>query len=78
MIDLYSDQIEYSQKLPNVLLAVNYCCHCKPLIFKIKYITKLLDIPAILPSQFSGSGQIFLHWSAATLKRHVEFQNIFF
>ena len=30
------------------------------------------------PGQFGLSGQIFLHWAAATLKGHVEFQNIFF
>ena len=28
-----------------------------------------------LPSQFSLSGQIFLHWAAATLKGLGEFQN---
>ena len=28
--------------------------------------------------QFSLSGQIFLHWAAATLKAIVEFQNNFF
>ena len=36
------------------------------------------DIPANLPGQFSLSGQIFLHWAAATLKAIVEFQNNFF
>jgi hypothetical protein len=35
-------------------------------------------IPANLPGQFSLSGQIFLHWAAATLKAIVEFQNNFF
>ena len=33
------------------------------------------EIPANLPGQFSLSGQIFLHWAAATLKGHVGFQN---
>ena len=36
------------------------------------------EIPAKLPGQFSLSGQIVLHWEAATLKGLVEFQNIFF
>ena len=36
------------------------------------------EIPANQPGQFSPSGQIFLHWAAATLKGHVEFQNNFF
>ena len=31
------------------------------------------EIPANLPGQFSLSGQIFLHWAAATLKAIVEF-----
>ena len=35
-------------------------------------------VPANQPGQFSLSGQIFLDWAAATLKEHVEFQNIFF
>ena len=33
------------------------------------------EIPANLPGQFSPSGQIFLHWAAATLKGLEEFQN---
>ena len=33
------------------------------------------EIPANLPGQFSRSGQIFLHWAAATLKGLGEFQN---
>ena len=33
------------------------------------------NILANLPGQFSLSGQIFLHWAAATLKGLVEFQN---
>jgi hypothetical protein len=33
------------------------------------------EIPANLPGQFSHSGQIFLHWAAATLKGLCEFQN---
>jgi hypothetical protein len=36
------------------------------------------EMPANLPGQFSLSGQIFLHWAAATLKGHFKFQNIFF
>ena len=33
------------------------------------------ELPANLPGQFSLSGQLFLHWAAATLKGLVEFQN---
>ena len=33
------------------------------------------EIPAKLPGQFGHSGQIFLHWVAATLKELSEFQN---
>ena len=33
------------------------------------------EIPANQPGQFSPSGQIFLHWAAATLKGLVGFQN---
>ena len=33
------------------------------------------EIPAKLPDQFGHSGQIFLHWAAATLKGLGEFQN---
>ena len=33
------------------------------------------EIPTNLPGQFSPSGQIFLHWAAATLKGLVGFQN---
>jgi hypothetical protein len=32
------------------------------------------EIPAKLPGQFGHSGQIFLHWAAATLKGLSEFQ----
>ena len=35
------------------------------------------EIPAKLPGQFSHSGQIFLHWAAATLKGLGQFQNKF-
>jgi hypothetical protein len=35
------------------------------------------EIPANLPGQFSLSGQIFLHWAAATLKGLCEIQNNF-
>ena len=34
------------------------------------------ELPANMPGQFSLSGQLFLHWAAATLKGLVEFQNI--
>ena len=33
------------------------------------------EIPTNLPGQFSPSGQICLHWAAATLKGLGEFQN---
>ena len=33
------------------------------------------EMPANQPGQFSPSGQIFLHWAAATLKGLVGFQN---
>ena len=33
------------------------------------------ELPANLPGQFSLSGQIGLHWAAATLKGLVQFQN---
>ena len=33
------------------------------------------EIPANLPGKFGLSGQIFLHWAAATLKGLSEFQN---
>ncbi len=36
------------------------------------------EIPPNEPGQFSPSVQIFLHWAAATLKGHMEFQNDFF
>ena len=32
------------------------------------------ELPANLPVQFSHSGQLFLHWAAATQKGLVEFQ----
>ena len=32
------------------------------------------EIPAKLPGQFDHSGQIFLHWAAATLKGLGEFK----
>ena len=35
------------------------------------------EIPARLPGQFGHSGQIFLHWAAATLKGLGQFQNKF-
>ena len=33
------------------------------------------EVPDNLPCQFSLSGQIILHWAAATLKEYVGFQN---
>jgi hypothetical protein len=33
------------------------------------------ELPDNMPGQFSLSGQLFLHWAAATLKGLVEFQN---
>ena len=35
------------------------------------------EIPAKLPGQSGHSGQIFLHWAAATLKGLGQFQNKF-
>ena len=35
------------------------------------------EIPAKLPGQFGHSGQIILHWAAATLKGLGQFQNKF-
>ena len=35
------------------------------------------EIAANLPGQFSPTGQIFLHWAAATLKGLGQFQNKF-
>ena len=44
-------------------------------IFYFEILHAPSEIPANLPGQFSRSGQIFLHWAAATLKGHVGFQN---
>ena len=44
-------------------------------IFYFEILLAPLEIPANLPGQFSPSGQIFLHWAAATLKGLVGFQN---
>ena len=46
--------------------------------FHLEILCAPSEMPANLPGQFSLSGQIFLHWAAATLKGHVEFQNNFF
>ena len=46
---------------------------CIYLSTKITY----AEIPANLPGQFGQSGQIFLHWAAATLKGLGQFQNKF-
>ena len=43
--------------------------------FILKSYVPLKEIPANLPGQLSSSGQIFLHWAAATLKGHIGFQN---
>ena len=45
-------------------------------IFKIQGAPS--EIPANLPGQFILSGQIILHWAAATLKGLGEFQNKIF
>ena len=42
--------------------------------FILKF-TEPSEIPAKLPGQFGHFGQMFLHWAAATLKGHGEFQN---
>ena len=56
-------------------------------IFSLKMVVKsgldfffeIARVPSEIPANQPGlSGQIFLHWAAATLKGHVEFQNIFF
>jgi hypothetical protein len=44
-------------------------------IFYFEILLALSELPANLPDQFSLSGQIFLHWAAATLNGLVEFQN---
>ena len=44
-------------------------------IIILKTYVPFSEIPANLPGQFSLSGQIFLHWAAATLKGLVGFQN---
>jgi hypothetical protein len=44
-------------------------------IFYFEILQAPSEIPANLPDLFSLSGQIFLHWAAATLKGLVEFQN---
>jgi hypothetical protein len=44
-------------------------------IFYFEILRAPLEIPADLPVPFSLSGQIFLHWAAATLKGHIGFQN---
>ena len=41
----------------------------------LEFTLKFTEIPAKLPGQFGHSGQIFLHWAAATLKGLGEFQN---
>ena len=45
------------------------------LFFYFEILRAPSEVPANLPGQFSLSGQIFLHWAAATLKGHVGFQN---
>ena len=44
------------------------------LVFYFEILLAPSEIPANLTSQFSRSGQIFLHWAAATLKGPAEFQ----
>jgi hypothetical protein len=43
-------------------------------IFYFEILRARSEIPANLPGQFSLSGQIVLHWVAATLKGHVGFK----
>ena len=43
--------------------------------FYFEILLALSELPADLPGQFNLSGQLFLHWAAATLKGLVEFQN---
>ena len=45
------------------------------LVFYFENILAPSELPANLPGQLGISGQIFLHWAAATLKGLVEFQN---
>ena len=45
------------------------------LFFYFEILLAPSELPANLPSQFRLSGQIFLHWAAATLKGLVKFQN---
>ena len=45
------------------------------LVFYFEILLAPSELPANLPGQFSLSGQLFLHWAAATLKGLVEFQN---
>ena len=43
-------------------------------LFILKFTEPSSEIPANIPGQFNLSGQIFLHWAAATLKALGEFQ----
>ena len=45
------------------------------LVFYFEILLAPSELPANLPGQFSLSGQLFLHWAAATLKGLVEFLN---
>ena len=45
------------------------------LVFYFEILLAPSELPANLPGQFSFTGQLFLHWEAATLKGLVEFQN---
>ena len=45
------------------------------IFYYFEILRALSEKPANLPGQFSPSGQIFLHWAAATLKGQVGFQN---
>ena len=46
-----------------------------PRIFYFEIHRAPSEIPANLPGQFSPNGQIFWHWTTATLKGLGEFQN---
>ena len=45
------------------------------IVFYFEILLAPSELPANLQGQFSVSGQLFLHWAAATLKGLVEFQN---
>jgi hypothetical protein len=44
------------------------------LVFYFEILLAPSELPPNLPGQFSLSGQLFLHWAAATLKGLLEFK----